>query len=54
MECIDTGKDFKCALMEKGVISQMLCDEEIDQCLRPESYLGTTEKTIDNILAKYK
>jgi adenylosuccinate lyase len=54
MECIDTGKDFKCALMEKGVISQMLCDEEIDQCLRPESYLGTTGKTIDNILAKYK
>jgi adenylosuccinate lyase len=54
MECIDTGKDFKCALMEKGVISQMLCDEEIDQCLRPESYLGTTGKTIDNILGKYK
>jgi adenylosuccinate lyase len=54
MECVDTGKDFKCALMEKSVISQMLCDEEIEQCLRPESYLGTTGKTIDNILAKYK
>ena len=54
MECVDTGKDFKCALMEKSVISKMLCDEEIEQCLRPESYLGTTGKTIDNILAKYK
>jgi adenylosuccinate lyase len=54
MECIDTGKDFKCILKEKNVIGQMLRDEEIEQCLRPESYLGTTEKTINNILAKYK
>jgi adenylosuccinate lyase len=54
MECVEEGKDFKCTLKEKKVISQMLCEEEIEQCLKPESYLGTTGKTIDNILAKYK
>lgn len=54
MECVDSGKDFKGALKGKSLVSQMLCDEEIEQCLQPESYLGTTSKTIDNILAKYK
>lgn len=53
-DCVDNGKDFKCVLKEKSVISQMLTDEEIEQCLQPESYLGTTSKTIDNILVKYK
>jgi len=54
MESLESNKDFKCVLKEKKVITQVLCDEEIDQCLRPECYLGTTGKTIDNILAKYK
>jgi adenylosuccinate lyase len=54
MECVDTGKDFKCTLKAENVISQALCDDEIEEALRPESYLGTTRKTIDNILAKYK
>jgi adenylosuccinate lyase len=54
MECVDSQKNFKSALKEKSVISQMLSDEEIEESLRPESYLGTTGKTIDAILAKYK
>ncbi|HUW43270.1 MAG TPA: adenylosuccinate lyase [Thermoplasmata archaeon] len=54
IECVDAGKDFKCTLKAENVISQALCDDEIEEALRPESYLGTTGKTIDNILAKYK
>jgi adenylosuccinate lyase len=54
MECAEGGKDFRSSLKEKKMVSQLLCDEEIELCLKPESYLGTTSKTIDNILAKYK
>jgi adenylosuccinate lyase len=54
MSCAETGKDFKCALKEQEEISKLLCDEEIEKCLDPESYLGVTDKIIDNILAKYR
>jgi len=54
MKCIDGGKDFKCTLQEQKEISKLLCEEDIEKCLMPESYLGVTGKMIDNILAKYK
>ncbi|MEM3037787.1 MAG: adenylosuccinate lyase [Thermoplasmata archaeon] len=54
MTCVETGKDFECALKEQGEISKLLCEEEIEKCLDPESYLGVTDKIIDNILAKYR
>ncbi|MDH4123770.1 MAG: lyase family protein, partial [Thermoplasmata archaeon] len=54
IECVDNGKDFKCTLQEQDEITKLLCEEELDKCLMPESYLGVTDKTIDNILAKYK
>lgn len=54
MMCVEKDKDFKNVLQEQESISKLLCEEEIEKCLRPESYLGVTNKIIDNILAKYR
>jgi len=54
MKCVDEGIEFKEILLRESAISNLLCEEELDQCLCCESYLGCTNKIIDNILAKYK
>lgn len=54
MMCVETGKEFKSMLREQEPINKLLCEEEIEKCLQPESYLGVTDKIIDNIMAKYR
>ena len=46
--------DFKEALKADETIGKLLCDEELDKCFNLEDYLGSTQETIDNILAKYR
>lgn len=45
---------FKEALKADETIGKLLCDEELEECFCLEEYLGSTQDTIDNILAKYR
>lgn len=54
MECSDNGADFKDVLCKQESINKLLSPEEVEKNLQFESYLGSTNEIIDNILKKFK
>jgi len=52
MKCVEEGGDFKETLMSEERICEQLGEDDIDLCLCYDAYLGSTQKTIDNILNK--
>jgi len=43
-------KDFKSYLMEEERVTSLLSEKELDAALDPRSYLGSSGKTVDNII----
>ena len=50
MEAQKAGEDFKTRLMKTKEVTSLLSEKEVDAALDPKAYLGSTGKTIDNIL----
>jgi adenylosuccinate lyase len=40
-------REFKQILLEDKTVTRMLSEEEVDEALKPENYLGTALKQVD-------
>ncbi len=49
MRCYETGKSFAECLIEDDKISKVLSHDDVTRLLKPENYLGTVEKKIENV-----
>ncbi len=50
MEARRSGEDLKVRLMKTREVTSLLSEKEIDAALDPKAYLGSTDRTIDQIL----
>ena len=49
---LSEGREFKEVLLESQAVRQYLSEEEVEEALKPENYLGTTIQQVEEALKK--
>ena len=52
LKAVSEGKSLKEVFIEENKKLKLLTEKEINDALKPENYLGATEKIIDNVVKK--